>query len=303
MYYGFDIGGTKIEFGAFDENLQRLATERRPTPANDYQGLLCILAEMVNKYDAKFGCEGFVGVGIPGIENADDGTVLTANIPAAKGQTLRADLAIKIGRDVALNNDANCFALSEAWDEHIKREKIVLALILGTGFGGGIVIDGQVLSGKNNVLGELGHMCIPLDAWMKLGENAPIYDCGCQKKGCIDNYLSGRGFEMLYAHDNGERIKAVEIIDAFYAGEQKATLFVEKYIEMMAMVFGGIITALDPDVVVLGGGLSNFDYIYEQMPLRLPAYLLSIAHPPTVMKAKYGDSGGVRGAAFLNIHQ
>ncbi|MDD1780639.1 N-acetylglucosamine kinase [Enterovibrio sp. ZSDZ35] len=301
MYYGFDVGGTKIEFGAFDEKLVRQATERVPTPGDDYPKLIEILAGLVAKYDSQFGCEGTVGIGIPGIEKAEDGTVLTVNVPAAKGQTLRADLEAKIGRKVALNNDANCFALSEAWDEELQDESLVLGLILGTGFGGGIVVDGTVVSGKNNVAGELGHMRMPIDAWLQLGENAPIFDCGCEKKGCIDNYLSGRGFEMLYTHFYGESKKAIEIINAFYEGEDNATKFVDNYMEMLAMVFGGMFTGIDPDVVVLGGGLSNFDYIYEEMPKRVPKYLLSIANPPKIMKAKHGDSGGVRGAAFLNI--
>ncbi|PKF49465.1 N-acetylglucosamine kinase [Enterovibrio nigricans] len=301
MYYGFDVGGTKIEFGAFDEKLERQATERVPTPGDDYQKLIEILAELVAKYDEQFYCEGTVGIGIPGIEKAEDGTVLTVNVPAAKGQTLRADLEAKIGRKVALNNDANCFALSEAWDEELQDESVVLGLILGTGFGGGIVIDGSVVSGKNNVAGELGHIRMPIDAWLQLGDNAPIFDCGCEKKGCIDNYLSGRGFEMLYTHFNGENKKAIEIITAFYDGEETATKFVDNYLEMLAMVFGGLFTGIDPDVVVLGGGLSNFEHIYEEMPKRVPKYLLSIANPPKIIKAKHGDSGGVRGAAFLNI--
>ncbi len=301
MYYGFDVGGTKIEFGAFDNDLKRQATERVPTPGDDYARLIETLAELVAKYDAQFNCEGSVGIGIPGIEKAEDGTVLTVNVPAAKGRTLRADLEAKIGRKVALNNDANCFALSEAWDESLQTEKLVLGLILGTGFGGGIVIDGQVVSGKNNVAGELGHMRMPIDAWLHLGENAPIFDCGCESKGCIDNYLSGRGFEMLYTHYYQTEKKAIDIITEYYAGEEKAVAFVDRYMEMLAMVFAGLFTGIDPDVVALGGGLSNFELIYEEMPKRLPKYLLSISNPPKIIKAKHGDSGGVRGAAFLNI--
>ncbi|WP_394211283.1 N-acetylglucosamine kinase [Enterovibrio calviensis] len=303
MYYGFDVGGTKIEFGAFDNDLKRQATERVPTPGDNYELLVETLADLVAKYDQKFGCEGTVGLGIPGIEKAEDGTVLTVNVPAAKGRTLRADLEAKIGRAVALNNDANCFALSEAWDEELQGEKVVLGLILGTGFGGGIVLDGKIVSGKNNVAGELGHMRMPIDAWQHLGKNAPIFECGCEKKGCIDNYLSGRGFEMLYTHFHGEEKKAINIIADFKAGESRDVEFVDIYMEMLAMVFAGLFTGIDPDVVVLGGGLSNFDAIYEEMPKRLPKHLLSIAHPPKIIKAKHGDSGGVRGAAFLNIQR
>ncbi|WP_325892787.1 N-acetylglucosamine kinase [Grimontia sp. NTOU-MAR1] len=303
MYYGFDVGGTKIEFGAFDSDLKRQATERVPTPGDNYEQLIETLAALVAKYDHKFDCEGTVGIGIPGIEKVEDGSVLTVNVPAAKGRTLRADLEAKIGRAVALNNDANCFALSEAWDEELQGEKVVLGLILGTGFGGGLIVDGKVVSGKNNVAGELGHMRMPIDAWLHLGENAPIFDCGCEKKGCIDNYLSGRGFEMLYKHFYSEEKKAIDIINAFKFGEEKACEFVEKYMEMLAMVFAGLFTGIDPDVVVLGGGLSNFEYIYEEMPKRVPKYLLSIANTPKIIKAKHGDSGGVRGAAFLNIQR
>lgn len=301
MYYGFDIGGTKIEFGAFNLKLERIATERIPTPVSDYEQLLMVVVDLVNQYDKTYSCEGAVGIGIPGIEKVTDGTVLTANIPAATGQKLRTDLEKKLGRQVALNNDANCFALSEAWDETLRDQKSVLGLILGTGFGGGLILNGKVISGKNNVAGELGHMRMPIDAWQHLGSNAPLFDCGCGHKGCIDNYLSGRGFEQLYSALYNDRKKAIEIIEQFKAGEQTAVAFVDQYVEMLAMVFGSIMTAIDPDVVVLGGGLSNFDYLYEVLPQRLSKYLLPIATPPQIIKAKYGDSGGVRGAAFLNI--
>lgn len=192
MYYGFDVGGTKIEFGAFNEKLERVATERVPTPTDNYELLVDTIAELVNKYDAEFGCEGTIGLGLPGMEDADDATVLTVNVPAAKGKPLRADLEAKIGRSVKIENDANCFALSEAWDEELQDEPSVLGLILGTGFGGGFIYDGKVFSGRNHVAGEVGHTRLPIDAWFHLGENAPLLGCGCDKKGCLDSYLSGR---------------------------------------------------------------------------------------------------------------
>ncbi|GAL34374.1 N-acetyl-D-glucosamine kinase [Vibrio maritimus] len=170
MYYGFDVGGTKIEFGAFNEKLERVATERVPTPVDDYQVLVDTLAGLVAKYDAELGTEGKVGLGLPGMEDADDGTVLTVNIGCAKGKPLRHDLQAKIGREVKLENDANCFALSEAWDDELKDSPSVMGLILGTGFGGGLIYEGKVFSGRNNVAGELGHMRLPIDAWFHLGE-------------------------------------------------------------------------------------------------------------------------------------
>ncbi|BCL69789.1 N-acetyl-D-glucosamine kinase [Vibrio nigripulchritudo MADA3029] len=301
MYYGFDVGGTKIEFGAFNDKLERQATERVPTPGDDYEKLVETIAGLVAKYDAEFGTQGTIGIGIPGMENADDGTVLTVNVPAAKGRPLRSDLEAKIGRSVKIENDANCFVLSEAMDEDLKDEPVVMGLILGTGFGGGFVFEGKTHSGLNSVAGEIGHTRLPIDAWFHLGDNAPLFDCGSGKKGSLDSYLSGRGFELLYEHYYGERIKAVELIKLHAEGEEKAVEHVERFMELLAICLGNLFTSFDPNVVVLGGGLSNFDLIYEEMPKRVPKYLLSIAKAPKIVKAKYGDSGGVRGAAFLNI--
>lgn len=306
MYYGFDLGGTKIEFGAFefsalDAKLTRLATERVATPSDDYQALLAVFVELVTKYDAQFNCEGMVGIGIPGIESQKDGTVLTANIPAASGKPLRADLSRLLGREIALNNDANCFALSEAWDEALQGESMVLGLILGTGFGGGIVMNGKVVSGASHVAGEFGHTCIGVNAWQALGAKAPLFTCGCGKQGCLDSYLSGRGFELLYQDAYGEKRAAVDIIQAFRQGEAKAVSFVDKFVTMLSCSLADIITAFDPDVIVLGGGLSNFSELYQWLPERLPAHLLAVAKVPKIIAAKYGDAGGVRGAACLNL--
>ncbi|AXT70847.1 N-acetylglucosamine kinase [Vibrio sp. dhg] len=301
MYYGFDVGGTKIEFGAFNEKLERVATERVPTPTDNYELLVDTIADLISKYDAEFSCEGTIGLGLPGMEDADDATVLTVNVPAAKGKPLRADLETKIGRSVKIENDANCFALSEAWDEDLQGEPSVLGLILGTGFGGGFIYEGKVFSGRNHVAGEVGHMRLPIDAWFHLGDNAPLLGCGCGKKGCLDSYLSGRGFELIYAHYFGEQKKAIDIIKAYGEGDASAVEHVERFMELLAICLGNIFTATDPNVVVLGGGLSNFDLIYEEMPKRIPKHLLSVAKCPKIIKAKHGDSGGVRGAAFLNI--
>jgi len=299
MYYGFDVGGTKIEFGAFDKQLNRIATERYATPTKDYAALIDTLAMLVEKYDAKFGEKGTVGIGIPGSEAAD-GTVLTVNVPAANGMHLRADLEARVDREVRVSNDANCFALSEAWDEQAKEAKTVLGLILGTGFGGGLVINGKVINGKNQMAGEVGHMRMPIDAWLRLGDKPPMFACGCGNQGCLDNYLSGRGFEQLYAHYYAP-LSAVEIIEQYRLGETNAVAFVDRFFDVLAMCFGGLLTAFDPDMVVLGGGLSNFDEIYHELPKRLPHHLLSAAKPPMLMKAQHGDSGGVRGAAFLHL--
>ncbi|MGX9416133.1 N-acetylglucosamine kinase [Vibrio sp. RC27] len=301
MYYGFDVGGTKIEFGAFDNDLARVATERTATPSDDYTTLLETIVSLVEKYDRELNTCGKVGIGFPGMEDAQDSKVLTVNIPCANGQYLRRDLEKRLGREVKLENDANCFALSEAWDEQLKDSPSVMGLILGTGFGGGLIYNGKVFSGRNHVAGELGHMRVPIDAWMLLGDTPPYLQCGCGKQGCLDNYLSGRGFELLYQHRYGEARKAVDIIQGYQSGEDKASEFVDLFLEFLAACFGNLFTGNDPHVVVLGGGLSNFEALYTELPKRVPKYLLPIAKCPQILKAKYGDSGGVRGAAFLNI--
>ncbi len=306
MYYGFDVGGTKIEFGAFNEQLERLATERVATPGEDYQALLNTVVDLINKYDQQFDCQGTIGIGIPGMESVDDGALLTSNVPAAKGQYLRRDLEAHIGRPVKIANDANCFALSEAWDEEHQGQESVLGLILGTGFGGGIVINGYVVSGGSHVAGEIGHTRMPIDAWFHLQNSAadieaPLINCGCDKQGCIDNYLSGRGFELLYRHYYGEKVAAIDLINLYQQGDVKAVEHVDRFMELLAICLANIFTAFDPNVVVLGGGLSNFELIYSEMPKRIPKHLLSIGKVPKILPAKHGDSGGVRGAAFLNI--
>ncbi len=289
----------KIEFGAFDKQLNRIATERHPTPTQDYPALIETLTQLVKKYDAKWGEQGTIGIGIPGSQ-AEDGTVLTVNVPAANGQSLRSDLEARVGREVRVSNDANCFALSEAWDEQAQSAKTVLGLILGTGFGGGLVINGQVINGKNQMAGEVGHMRMPIDAWLRLGEHPPMFDCGCGNKGCLDNYLSGRGFEQLYAHFY-QPLSAINIIENYRAGDPMRRHLLRAFFDVLAMSLGGILTAFDPDMVVFGGGLSNFDELYDAIPARLPQHLLSAANAPDIVKAQHGDAGGVRGAAFLHL--
>lgn len=299
-YYGVDIGGTKIELAVFNHQLEKLHSERVDTPKKDYQSWLDTVVSLVERADKQFNCKGTVGIGLPGFVNRETGLAEITNIRAADNRPITADLGRCLDREVRAENDANCFAISEAWAQENQQYPFVLGLILGTGFGGGLVFNGKAHSGHVGMAGELGHMQLNYHALKLLGwDNAPIYECGCGNRACLDNYLSGRGFEMLYRDLKGEVLSAQQIIERFYANDKTAQQFVDLFIELAAVSIGNIITALDPDMIVLGGGLSNFEYLYEALPQALPPHLMRSATVPTIKKAKYGDSGGVRGAAAL----
>ncbi|WP_249962614.1 N-acetylglucosamine kinase [Histophilus somni] len=300
MYYGFDIGGTKIELAVFNEKLEKRYSERVDTPKDSYDEWLNVITHLVQKADEKFACKGTVGIGVPGFVNQETGIAEITNIRVADNKPILKDLSERLGREVRAENDANCFALSEAWDKDNQQYPVVLGLILGTGFGGGLVFNGKVHSGQSGMAGELGHLQLNYHALKLLGwDKAPIYECGCGNKACLDTYLSGRGFEMLYRDLQGKALSAKEIIRCFYDKDESAVKFIELFIELCAISIGNIITALDPHVIILGGGLSNFDYLYEALPKALPQHLMRTAKVPLIKKAKFGDSGGVRGAAAL----
>lgn len=300
MLYGLDIGGTKIEIAVFNHQLEKQYSERIPTPTTDYQEWLNAITLLVQRADEKYQCQGSVGLGIPGFIHKDTQLAEITNIPAVKGKPVLQDLSEKLGREVRAENDANCFALSEAMDSENAQYRSLLGLILGTGFGGGFVFNGKIHSGLIGMAGEVGHIKLNYPALKLLGwDKAPIYPCGCGAEGCLDSYLSGRGFEFLHRDLVGEPLFAKEIIQRFYAGQQSAVAFVAKFIELVACSLADLISALDPEVIVLGGGLSNFDYLYDALPKILPRYLLGTANVPLIKKAKHGDSGGTRGAAAL----
>ncbi|MBW7983944.1 N-acetylglucosamine kinase [Enterobacillus tribolii] len=301
MYYGFDMGGSKIEAAIFDRNLKQIWQKRVPTPRDDYEQLLAVLAGLTHEADAFCGGRGSVGIGIPGLPDAENGTLFTANVSSAMGKPLPRDLSARIRRPVKVDNDANCFALSEAWDDAFRPYPSVLGLILGTGVGGGLVINGKTFTGRNHIAGEFGHMRLPVDALDRLGADTPRLPCGCGQRGCIENYISGRGFEWMYRHFNGEALDAKTIIARFEAGAAAASEHVERFVDVLATCLGNLCTLLDPHLVVLGGGLSNFTRLYPMLAARLPRHLLSVAKAPRIEQARYGDAGGVRGAAFLNL--
>lgn len=299
-HYGLDIGGTKIELAVFNEKLEKLHSERVPTPQSSYEDWLQAVENLVKNADQQFSTQGTVGIGVPGFVNRDSGLAEISNIRVVDGKPIITDLSARLGREVRVENDANCFALSEAWDSENQQFSTVLGLIIGTGFGGGLVFNGKVHSGQIGMAGEVGHIQLNYHALNILGwDKAPIYECGCGNRACLDTYISGRGFELLYRDLVGEALSAKAVIERFYQQDPKTVAFVEKYIDLMAACIGNLITIIDPDMIVFGGGLSNFDHIYDALPKALPPYLMRSAKVPVFKKAIHGDSGGVRGAAAL----
>ena len=301
MYYGFDIGGSKIALGVFDKT-RRLQWEKRvATPKASYADFLQAVEALVDEADSRFDCQGSVGIGIPGMPETADGTLYAANVPAASGQPLRSDLSARLGREVRLDNDANCFALSEAWDDEFTQYPLVMGLILGTGVGGGLVLNGKSITGHSYITGEFGHIRLPVDALAVVGRDFPLTRCGCGQLGCIENYLSGRGFAWLYEHYYQHAITAPDIVTLWQQGDVRAREHVERYLDLLAVCLGNILTIVDPDLLVLGGGLSNFTAISEGLAQRLPRHLLPVARVPRIERARHGDAGGMRGAAFLHL--
>lgn len=301
MHYGFDIGGSKIALGVFDATRRQLWETRIATPKASYGAFLDAVCGLVAQADARFHCRGTVGIGIPGMPETEDGTLYAANVPAATGKPLRADLSRLLDRDVRLDNDANCFALSEAWDDEFSQYPLVMGLILGTGVGGGIVHNGKSLTGHRYITGEFGHMRLPVDALEVVGRDFPLTRCGCGQSGCIENYLSGRGFAWLYAHYYQQERTSPEIVALWEQGDRQAREHVARYLDLLAVCLGNILTIVDPDLVVIGGGLSNFTAITDGLAQRLPRHLLPVAAVPRIERARHGDAGGMRGAAFLHL--
>ncbi|WNN49993.1 N-acetylglucosamine kinase [Siccibacter colletis] len=301
MYYGFDIGGSKIAFGVYDD-ARRLQWERRiATPHDDYRAFLDAIAGLVAEADTRFGAAGSVGVGIPGMPQTDDGTLYAANLPAASGRPFAADLSDRLGREVRVDNDANCFTLSEAWDDEFRHLPVVMGLILGTGVGGGLVVNGKPVSGRSYITGEFGHTRLPVDALDVLGAGVPLRPCGCGQRGCIEGYLSGPGFAWLWQHYYAQPRDAQQIVALWQAGDTRARAFVDRWLDLLAVCLGNILTILDPHLVVIGGGLSHFDALFAALPSRLPRALLPVAKVPRIARARHGDAGGMRGAAFLHL--
>lgn len=295
MRIGVDLGGTKTEVIALDEGGAVLMRRRRPTPAGDYAAILECIAGLVDEARAHVGRDASIGIATPGATSRRSALIKNSNSTVLNGKPLQQDLSARLGQEVRLENDANCFALSEAVDGAAAGYRVVFGVILGTGVGGGIVIDRRVESGRGHIAGEWGHNPLP---WMQAAE-FPGPRCYCGKRGCIETFLSGPALARQYQSRGGEAKSAHEIALAAECGDALARECLSRYIDRLARALASVINVLDPDAVVLGGGLSNLEALYREVPQRLSRHAFSDAVDTPVVPAQHGDSSGVRGAAWL----
>lgn len=292
---GVDLGGTKIEFVALEGDGTELHRHRMATPRFDYAGTVRAIRDSVKEIERKLGRSASVGVGIPGTVSTRTGLVKNANSTWLNGKPFDKDLSSALAREVRCANDANCLAVSEATDGAGAGKHIVFAVILGTGCGGGVAIDGRVHSGLNGVAGEWGHNTLP---WMR-AEEFPGPPCYCGKNGCIETWNSGTGLEKDYERATKISLRGPEIIARSQAGEPAALAALDRFEDRLTRALAGVINLLDPDVIVMGGGASQIPGIYKDVPGRLKEYVFGKEADTPLLPAKHGDASGVRGAAWL----
>jgi fructokinase len=298
MRIGIDLGGTKIEVIALSDAGEELFRKRVSTPRGSYEQTLAAIKGLVEDAEQATGRSGTVGIGIPGTISPYTGVVKNANSVWLNGQPLDKDLSTLLGREVRIANDANCMAVSEATDGAGAGKKVVVALILGTGCGSGIVIDGKPHIGGNGIGGEWGHNALP---WMDREERAfaDANPCYCGKHGCIEQFVSGTGLCADYERRSGQKLTGKEIAELAEAGDEMANQSLEAYERRLAKALAGYINVLDPDVVVFAGGVCNIQRLYDNVPKLLVEYVFGEECFTPVVPAMHGDSSGVRGAAWL----
>lgn len=292
---GIDLGGTKIEFVALESDGRELHRHRVPTPRGDYDGTIRAIREGVQKIESELQRSATVGVGIPGTISQTTHMVKNANSTWMNGRPFDRDLSEALNREVRCANDGNCLAVSEATDGAGAGKRVVFAVVLGTGCGGGLAIDGRVHNGRNGVAGEWGHNTLP---WMR-PEEYPGPDCYCGYRGCIETWISGTGLEADYERATKTKLKGKEIIARSEAGEAAALESVGRYEDRVTRSLAQMINILDPDIIVLGGGVSQVPRLYQNVPKKLKEYVFGREADTPLAVAKHGDASGVRGAAWL----
>ncbi len=295
MRIGIDLGGTKIEGILINEDGHELVRQRVQTPQGDYQATLECVRDLILELERQGHAEAQIGIGIPGAVSPATGLVKNANSVCLIGQALQADLEALLGRPIRLANDADCFTMSEATDGAAADAQLVFGVIIGTGVGGGIYCYGQLVSGPNAIAGEWGHNPLP---WPN-DEERPGADCYCGKYGCIETFLSGSGLEREYLQQTAQSLSSEAINQAVHRNDLAVERVLSCYENRLARSLASVINVLDPDVIVLGGGLSNFSRFYEEVPKIWGQWIFSDRVNTKLVPAQHGDSSGVRGAAWL----
>ena len=294
--YGLDIGGTKMEMGIFSPNLELLDSWRVSTPTNNYDDFLKAIQGIIHEADHRTGCQGTLGIGMPGIIDNSD-RVISANVPCATDREIVKDLHLLLNRDIAIANDCRLFALSESMGGAGDKLDVVYGAIIGTGAGGGLCINGKLIKTVNNIAGEYGH--IAASAALIDKYNLPIFSCGCGLTGCIESYIAGPGLGTLYKHFGANSICTKEFVFQLREGDAIAVNTFNCYMDLLGSAFASLVLSYDPNMIVVGGGLSTIDEIINALPSAIEQHLFKGINSPIIKRAKFGDSSGVRGAAIL----
>ena len=292
---GIDLGGTKMEIIALDDSGRELARRRMPTPQGDYRGTLKAIAQLVAATENDLGERGTIGIGTPGALSRRTGLLKNSNSTCMNGQPVKGHLEELLDREIRIANDANCFALSEAVDGAGIGAETVFGVILGTGCGGGVVVNRHVLTGINAIAGEWGHNPLPLPTV----DDLPLPDCFCGKRGCNELYISGTGLARDHLKVTGESASAEAIVARSQWNDLNCEASLQRYEERLARALAYVINIIDPDVVVLGGGMSNVERLYENVPRLWTRSIVSDFVDTRLLRNVHGDSSGVRGAAWL----
>jgi fructokinase len=295
MRFGIDLGGTKTELIALDAAGQERHRVRVATPADNYDAIIACIRDLVTSAERALGVTATVGVGTPGALSPATGLLRNANTVCLNGKPLDRDLSAALGREVRIANDANCFALSEATDGAGRDAAIVFGVILGTGCGGGLVVRGHLVQGASAIAGEWGHNPLP---WPEPSE-LPGPACYCGKRGCIETFVSGPAVSRDLVAHGGEALPVQEIASRASRGQTREQAALERFYARVSRGLASVINVVDPDVIVLGGGLSRLEGIERAIAQRLPPFVFSDYVAAKLVRALHGDSSGVRGAAWL----
>jgi fructokinase len=296
MRFGIDLGGTKIEIAALDDQSREILRQRVPTPHTGYDDTIAAIRDLVFEAEKALGAKGSVGIATPGAISLKTGLIKNANSTKLIGHPLDKDLSKALNRNVRIANDAKCFTLSEAIDGAAKGTDTVFGIIAGTGVGGGVCVGGRVLTGAHAISGEWGHNPLPAPRGEEI-DAAPL--CYCGKRGCIESWCSGPALAADFKRHSGRDLVGTEIAKLAASGDAAADETMERYYDRFARAIAGIVNIIDPDVIVIGGGLSNIDALYAELPPRVERYAFTPEGPTRILKNVHGDSSGVRGAAWL----